>query len=82
MTRRTNTTIAVFAVAAALAQARAAALRAIPGGKIANQEIEKERGGSGLRYRFDVRSGSTYEVGIDAKTGKLLERSTEGAKPD
>lgn len=62
-----------------LAQARAAALKARPG-KIVDQELEKEGGGSGLRYSFDVRShGKTIEVGIDAMTGKVLENGAESA---
>ena len=60
-----------------LAEARTAALKARPG-KIVDQELEKESGGSGLRYSFDVRShGKTIEVGIDAKTGKVLENGAE-----
>jgi uncharacterized membrane protein YkoI len=60
-----------------LTQARAAALKARPG-KIVDQELEKESGGSGLRYSFDVRShGKTVEVGIDAETGKVLENAAE-----
>lgn len=60
-----------------LAQARAAALKARPG-KIVDQELEKEGGGSGLRYSFDVKShGKTIEVGIDAMTGKVLENGAE-----
>lgn len=52
-------------------------------GEIVAQELEKERGGSGLRYSFDVRSGKiTHEVGVDAKTGKVLENSVEGAHHD
>jgi uncharacterized membrane protein YkoI len=64
-------------------QARAIALKAIPGGKIVDQELEKERGGSGLRYSFDVKvGGKTHEVGVDAKSGKVLENAVEGANPD
>ena len=62
-----------------LAQARAVALKARPG-KITDQELEKEAGGSGLRYAFDVWThGSTYEVGVDAVTGKVLENGRESA---
>jgi uncharacterized membrane protein YkoI len=65
-----------------LARARAIALKARPG-EITDQELEREGGGSGLRYSFDVRSaGLVYEVGVDAKTGKVLENSREGARPD
>jgi hypothetical protein len=60
-----------------LATARVAALNARPG-KIVDQELEKEGGGSGLRYSFDVKShGKTIEVGIDAVTGKVLENGAE-----
>jgi uncharacterized membrane protein YkoI len=63
-------------------QATDIALRARPG-KIADKELEIETGGSGLRYSFDVRSaGVTYEVGVDAQTGAVLENSREGAHPD
>lgn len=65
-----------------LAQAREAAVRAHPG-VITDQELEKERGGTGLRYSFDIRSnGKTFEVGVDARTGKVLENDAEGANPD
>lgn len=65
-----------------LAQARTIALKAHPG-KITDQELEKEAGGSGLRYSFDIRSGSvTQEVGVDARTGKVLENKAEGPNPD
>lgn len=64
-------------------QARAIALKTIPGGKIAAEELETEHGGSGLRYSFDVKiNGKTHEVGIDARTGKVLENSVEGADSD
>ena len=62
-----------------LTQARTIALKARPG-SITDQELEKEGGGSGLRYSFDISSsGRTYEVGVDAKTGKVLENGHEGA---
>lgn len=61
-------------------QARATALKAYSG-KITKEELEKEKGGSGLRYSFDIKKGSqTHEVGVDAKTGKVLENSVEGAE--
>jgi uncharacterized membrane protein YkoI len=63
-----------------LAKARATALRVFPG-KIVSEELEKENGGSGLRYSFDIKSGKTvHEVGVDAKTGKLLENSGESGE--
>lgn len=65
-----------------LDQARAIAVKARPG-QITDQELEKEGGGSGLRFSFDVKSkGKTYEVGVDAKTGKVLENKAEGPNPD
>lgn len=65
-----------------LEQARVIALKAHPG-KITDEELEKEKGGSGLRYSFDIRHGKvTQEVGVDARTGKLLENSPEGPNAD
>jgi uncharacterized membrane protein YkoI len=65
-----------------MAQARQIALKARPGA-ITDQELEKEGGGSGLRYSFDIKSGGkTYEVGVDAKTGAVLENGAEGKNPD
>jgi len=65
-----------------LQQARQIAQKACSG-KIVDQELEKEGGGSGLRYSFDIRHGKTvHEVGIDAKTGKVLENSVEGPNAD
>ena len=62
-----------------LSQARAIALRA-RSGSVMDQELEKERGGSGFRYSFDIRSrGTLYEVAVDAKTGRVLENGHEGA---
>lgn len=64
-----------------LAQARQIAVRAHPG-VITDQELEKERGGTGLRYSFDIKNGKTFEVGVDARTGKVLENDAEGPNPD
>lgn len=65
-----------------LATARSTALHARPG-TITDQELEKEAGGTGLRYSFDIKShGKTFEVGVDAKTGRVLENKAEGAHPD
>ena len=65
-----------------LAQARSTALAA-RAGQITDQELEKERGGTGLRYSFDIKSnGKTFEVGVDARTGKVLENKAEGPNPD
>lgn len=65
-----------------LAQARKSAIAAHPG-VITDQELEKESGGTGLRYSFDIRSkGKTFEVGVDARTGKVLENKAEGPNPD
>jgi uncharacterized membrane protein YkoI len=62
--------------------ARAIALKARPGA-ITTEELEKEKGGSGLRYSFAVKSGKAlYEVGVDAQTGKVLENAKEGKHPD
>jgi len=62
--------------------ARAIALKAHPG-KITDEELEKEKGGSGLRYSFDIKDAAgTHEVGVDAKTGKVLENKLEGPNPD
>src|SRR5689334_21865057 len=65
-----------------LAKARATAIASRPG-KITDQELEKEGGGTGLRYSFDIMSkGKTFEVGVDARTGKVLENKAEGPNPD
>ena len=65
-----------------LAEARSTALAARPG-QITDQELEKERGGTGLRYSFDIKNkGKTFEVGVDARTGKVLENKAEGPNPD
>jgi uncharacterized membrane protein YkoI len=65
-----------------LADARTIALKTFPG-KIKDEELEQEKGGSGLRYSFDIERGRvTHEIGVDAKTGKVLENSLEGPHSD
>jgi uncharacterized membrane protein YkoI len=65
-----------------LAEATTIALKTRPG-RITDRELEHERGGSGLRYSFDIKAnGHAYEVGVDAATGAVLENSTEGKNPD
>ena len=63
-----------------LARAQAIALKARPG-QITDRELEKEAGG--LRWSFDIKShGKAYEVGVDARTGIVLENKAEGKNPD
>ena len=65
-----------------IAEARVIALNAHPG-KIVDEELEKEGGGSGLRYSFDIRHDKvTQEVDVDAQTGQVFENKPEGAHPD
>lgn len=65
-----------------ISDAQAIALKARPG-KITDEELEKEKGGSGLRYSFDIKRGTvTHEVGVDALTGRVLENKKEGPNPD
>ncbi len=65
-----------------MSQARQIALKTYPGGSIVKAELEKEGGGSGLRYSFDMKQGKKWrEVGVDAMTGKVLENKAEGANP-
>jgi uncharacterized membrane protein YkoI len=65
-----------------IAEARVIALKAHPG-KIADEELENEPGGTGMRYSFDIRVGKvTQEVGVDAQTGVVLENKAEGPNPD
>ncbi|MGH7042032.1 MAG: PepSY domain-containing protein, partial [Acetobacteraceae bacterium] len=63
-----------------MAQARQTALNVQPG-QITAQELERENGG--LRYSFDIKNGTaTHEVGVDARTGRVLENSIEGKNAD
>ena len=58
-------------------QARVIALKAHPG-RITDEELEREGGGSGLRFTFGVEAGSvTQEVGVDAATGQVLENAPD-----
>ena len=64
-------------------QARTIALKTYPG-IITDEELEKEDGGSGLRYSFDIKHAhaKNQEVGVDAMSGKVLENDPEGHNPD
>jgi len=65
-----------------LEQAKAIALKT-QAGVVTAGELEREPGGSGLRYSFDITTGQvTHEVGVDAKTGAVLENSIEGPHAD
>ncbi len=65
-----------------LGQARVIALKAHPG-TVTDEELEAEPGGSGLRYSFDIKDAKgTHEVGVDAKTGMVLENKLEGLVHD
>jgi uncharacterized membrane protein YkoI len=65
-----------------ISEAEQIALKARPG-KVTDRELEREKGGSGLRYSFDVNAaGKTYEVGVDAMSGAVLENGMDGAHPD
>ena len=65
-----------------LQEAEKIALKVAPG-TIKDEELEIEKGGSGLRYSFDIFSkGKLHEVGVDAKTGKVLENSLPGPNAD
>lgn len=63
-----------------MTEARTIALKTFPG-KITKEELEKEKGGSGLRYSFDIMAkGVTHEVGVDAMDGQVLENSIDNDK--
>ena len=65
-----------------ISEARATALKVHPG-KITDEELEKEPGGSGLRFTFVIKDGpESYEIGVDAQTGIVLENIVEGKNPD
>jgi uncharacterized membrane protein YkoI len=59
-----------------MGHARAIALKAAPG-KVISAEYEKE--GGGWRYSFDIQQrGHVQEIGVDGKTGKIVENKSEG----
>lgn len=59
-----------------MAHARAIALKLAPG-KIISSEYENE--GGGWRYSFDIQQkGNVQEIGIDGRTGKVVENKSEG----
>jgi uncharacterized membrane protein YkoI len=61
-----------------MAQARATALKLAPG-RIISSEYEKE--GGIWRYSFDIQQrGNVQEIGIDGRTGKIVENKSEGKK--
>jgi uncharacterized membrane protein YkoI len=61
-----------------MAQARAKALKLAPG-RIISSEYEKE--GGIWRYSFDIQQrGNVQEIGIDGRTGKVVENKSEGKK--
>ena len=62
-----------------MAQAREAALKAVPGATVKSEELEKEKGK--WIYSFDLQSGKDIrEVWIDPETGKVLANEVETAK--
>jgi uncharacterized membrane protein YkoI len=59
-----------------MAHARAMALKLAPG-KVISSEYEKE--GGGWRYSFDIQQRRhVQEIGIDGRTGKVVENKSEG----
>jgi uncharacterized membrane protein YkoI len=61
-----------------MARARAMALKLAPG-KVISSEYEKE--GGIWRYSFDIQQkGHVQEIGIDGRTGKIVENKSEGKK--
>ena len=59
-----------------MTQAKAMALKLAPG-KLISSEYEKE--GGIWRYSFDIQQrGNVQEIGIDGRTGKVVENKSEG----
>lgn len=59
-----------------MTHAKAMALKLAPG-KIISSEYENE--GGGWRYSFDIQQkGNVQEIGIDGRTGKVVENKSEG----
>lgn len=52
-------------------------------GQITEEELEKEKGGCGLHYSFDIRTGDViHEVGVDSVTCLVFENSVENENKD
>ncbi len=63
------------------AEAEAIALKAVPGGKVMESELEHESGK--FIWSLDVKSGKeTKEVWIDPQSGKVVKVTTESAKAE
>jgi uncharacterized membrane protein YkoI len=61
-----------------MAHARAQALKLAPG-RIISSEYEKE--GGIWRYSFDIQQrGHVQEIGIDGRTGRVVENKSEGKR--
>jgi len=59
------------------------ALNARPGKVVSKESWSMNGEGSSLRYSSDIKSHAvTYEVGGDAKSGKILENGREGPNAD
>lgn len=59
-----------------MARAKAMALKLAPG-RLISSEYEKEDGG--WRYSFDIQQkGHVQEIGIDGRTGRIVENKSEG----
>jgi hypothetical protein len=64
-----------------LADARAIALKTFSG-EIKAEELEKEKGGSGLRYSFDIEKGRViHEVGITLRPVGCLKTASKACTP-
>lgn len=66
-----------------LAAATATALKAVPGGKVASHELERENGK--LIYSFDVKvagKSGIDEVAVDALTGAMIEKAHESPQDE
>ena len=66
-----------------LEDARKTALAAVPGGKVQSEELEREKGR--LVYSFDIKvdkKSGVEEVGVDAMTGKIVEKKHESPKSE
>lgn len=61
-------------------ETRAIALKAHPV-TVADEELERGKGGSGLRYTFNIKRGTAVrKVGVDGKDGKVWESAPKAAQ--